>query len=75
MTKTDGNLIGGQFVLDFEHWDFGIASDFGFRYSDFMAIPAPVELPKSRTELMRQAPRSVFLTVIRVRESCGHGEP
>jgi hypothetical protein len=43
MTKTDGSLIGGQLVLNFEHSDFGIVSDFGFRYSDFMAIPAPVE--------------------------------
>jgi hypothetical protein len=57
MTKTDGSLIGGQFVLSFEHSDFGIVSVFGFRYSDFMAIPAPVELPKSRTEFMRQRPR------------------
>jgi len=22
-------------VLNFEHWDFDIVSDFGFRYSDF----------------------------------------
>jgi hypothetical protein len=54
MAKTDRGLIGGQFVLSFEHSDFGIVSDFGFRYSDFMAIPVPVELPKSRTELMKQ---------------------
>ena len=25
------------FVLDFEHSDFDIVSDFGFRYSDFMS--------------------------------------
>jgi hypothetical protein len=56
MAKTDRGLIGGQFVLNFEHSDFGIVSDFGFRYSDFMAIPAPVKLPRSRTKFMRQAP-------------------
>jgi hypothetical protein len=54
MTKTDGSFIGGQFVLNLEYSDFGIVSGFGFRYSDFMAIPAPVELPKSRIEHMRQ---------------------
>jgi len=33
MTKTDGSLIGWQFVFNFEHWDFGIVSDFDIRIS------------------------------------------
>jgi hypothetical protein len=67
MTKTVSSLMGGQFASSFEHLDFGSVSDFGFRYSDFTAIPAPVELLKPRIELMGQrtsewfTPRSSYL--------------
>ena len=73
MTKTVSSLMGGQFAFNFEHLDFGIVSDFGFRYSDFTAIPAPVESPKSRTELMGQhasTPASAALW-----DSCSSSSP
>jgi tRNA-splicing ligase RtcB len=39
--------------LNFEHWDFDIVSDFGFRYSDFQFLHH-CELPTSRTKFNRQ---------------------
>jgi hypothetical protein len=35
MTKTGKPLYRSSFVLNFEHSNFDIVSDFGFRYWDF----------------------------------------
>ncbi len=47
----------GLMFWTFEHSDFGFVSDFGFRYSDFLYVVAPIygnlKLPKSCIELLR----------------------
>jgi len=51
ITKKPEERLRPSIVLNFEHWDFDMVSDFRFRYSDF-DFSHNSELPKSTTELM-----------------------
>jgi hypothetical protein len=48
MLKTKEPWHRPCYVLNFEHWDFGIVSDFGFRNSDFHISGKQVAIIKDR---------------------------
>ena len=51
----------GLMFWTFEHSDFGFVSDFGFRYSDFLYVVAPIygnlKLSKSYIKLLKHSTR------------------